>query len=417
MPERLSDHDPEKWVHQEHTRAKHQILARYLSGWIPILARSAHRAQSWPVRLLLIDGFAGRGRYVGGEHGSPLILAQVANQVTNYLGSSVGAVEIDCIFIEADQENHRCLTEEITRARLTARQGVRLHDPMCQTFHSAIRPLLAKAQRHNGLFVFADPFGFGDIPLEVMQQILALPRSEVFITYMVQYVNRFFEESDRDRAFCSLFGVTSSQLNQLRQQLRAAPDRELSLRDYYMARLKAGAGAEYAWAFRMLPEHGDTTLYYLIHGSRHPKGLRLMKTTMKRHGTQGQYAFYGRNDFARKQQKVLLAPDDPEALKEHLVQSQAGTSVEYEMLLNRLCDDASCYYYVDQDFHSALQALRQEHRIDVNPVSSKTARGLQDMDMIHFPSPPRRQQPSPVPQPTAPRLTGPRPTAIQPRLF
>jgi hypothetical protein len=61
-----SDSDPEKWDYPPHTKAKHDMLASYLDGWYPILA-------SWEGKLLFLDGFAGRGRYVTGEEGSPII--------------------------------------------------------------------------------------------------------------------------------------------------------------------------------------------------------------------------------------------------------------------------------------------------------------------------------------------------------
>jgi hypothetical protein len=36
---RKSDSDPDKWVMAPHTRAKHQILQKYLAAWYPILTR------------------------------------------------------------------------------------------------------------------------------------------------------------------------------------------------------------------------------------------------------------------------------------------------------------------------------------------------------------------------------------------
>src|SRR5687768_1930123 len=55
------------WDLDPHTIAKHRILRRYVDAWLPIMA-------SYPRRLVLIDGFAGPGRYRGGEDGSPVIL-------------------------------------------------------------------------------------------------------------------------------------------------------------------------------------------------------------------------------------------------------------------------------------------------------------------------------------------------------
>jgi three-Cys-motif partner protein len=54
------------WPIEEHTKAKHRILRRYLDAWLPIMS-SRNR------RLIYIDGFAGPGVYAGGEPGSPII--------------------------------------------------------------------------------------------------------------------------------------------------------------------------------------------------------------------------------------------------------------------------------------------------------------------------------------------------------
>jgi three-Cys-motif partner protein len=62
----VTDHDDGKWDCPPHTKAKHEMLAKYLDAWYPIIA-------SWNGRLVFLDGFAGRGRYTDGSEGSPLI--------------------------------------------------------------------------------------------------------------------------------------------------------------------------------------------------------------------------------------------------------------------------------------------------------------------------------------------------------
>src|SRR5260370_42587074 len=53
------------WELEAHTRAKHELLRRYLQAWMPILAQGG-----FP-NILYIDGFAGPGRYAGGGAGTP----------------------------------------------------------------------------------------------------------------------------------------------------------------------------------------------------------------------------------------------------------------------------------------------------------------------------------------------------------
>ena len=59
------------WKAEPHTLAKHAVLRNYLEAWFPILGR-------WNGRVIYYDGFAGPGRYEGGEQGSPIVAIEVA---------------------------------------------------------------------------------------------------------------------------------------------------------------------------------------------------------------------------------------------------------------------------------------------------------------------------------------------------
>jgi three-Cys-motif partner protein len=60
------------WDLSPHTRAKHEILRRYLQAWTPILSHGGFPD------IIYIDGFAGPGRYSKGEGGSPIIVLRAA---------------------------------------------------------------------------------------------------------------------------------------------------------------------------------------------------------------------------------------------------------------------------------------------------------------------------------------------------
>jgi three-Cys-motif partner protein len=51
------------WPLKRHTIAKHQILRWYIDAWLPILGAGRWAKDD----VVLIDGFAGPGRYRGGE--------------------------------------------------------------------------------------------------------------------------------------------------------------------------------------------------------------------------------------------------------------------------------------------------------------------------------------------------------------
>lgn len=66
---------------------KHAILARYA----PVFAQAAGTK---PRKAVLLDGYAGAGRYDDGRPGSPLILARVA--------AKIQTVDTRCVFVEKD---------------------------------------------------------------------------------------------------------------------------------------------------------------------------------------------------------------------------------------------------------------------------------------------------------------------------
>ena len=57
------------WAYRPHTEAEHRVLHGYLQARLPIMGQSA----GYP-ELVMIDGFAGPGRYEGNKKGSPLLM-------------------------------------------------------------------------------------------------------------------------------------------------------------------------------------------------------------------------------------------------------------------------------------------------------------------------------------------------------
>ncbi len=389
MRDRLSDSDPEKWDYRSHTRAKHRLLEEYLKGWLSILTRGGQRREPL-VRLLLVDGFAGRGRYVGGEAGSPLILVRVANEFVKWGIKQHNPLraEIHIAFIEHNPHNYKALVSEINAAQSDPdkRPEVILHPPIQGEFANAIHSMLNEARiKKTPMFVFADPFGFAGIPLSAFRAILAVQRTEVFITFMVRDANRFLTTTDRDQAYTDLFGLESKELAAFRKQITNASDRESQLRDLYIKQLKDRAGGQFVWQFRVLPDDGGTTIYYMIHMSQHIRAFRLMKDITKRQGVNGEFTFYGKDDFARHAQLPLFGPDTGE-LKHHMLERFAGQEITFSNLCDALYPDPACYYFTESDFRQACKELRRKGRVRIVPVTSKTERGLTGKDRLVLPA-------------------------------
>jgi len=162
----LPDDAEEKWLLKEHTKVKHEILGKYLSGWIRILGKFH--------KLNIFDCFAGRGQYLGGEIGSPIIIMQTLARIREKMKRPEKAA---CIFIEKNKTIFLNLQEEVFKERDTF-PGKYLTwlsiDCINDEFENVVENLLSTLEKENKIllpsFFFVDPFNF-DISLETIKTL------------------------------------------------------------------------------------------------------------------------------------------------------------------------------------------------------------------------------------------------------
>src|SRR5436309_10882834 len=90
---------------EEHTARKHKILREYLARYLKV--RCAHPQQA-RFRLAIVEGFAGGGRYAGGQPGSPLIFLEELRRAIDTLNlrradEKMPLLEIECFFALNDE--------------------------------------------------------------------------------------------------------------------------------------------------------------------------------------------------------------------------------------------------------------------------------------------------------------------------
>ena len=363
----MRDSDPEKWIYKEHTRVKHELLDKYLGGWLRILG-SAHG------RLVIVDGFAGRGIYPDGSESSPLVILQRAAEIVD--AGWVG--QVTCAFVEIDVENFRNLAD-ILGSRGPQHSGVKVTGPYNDSFENIAEGLIDSAgDRFAPSFWFVDPFGFTGISFETVRRIMSLERSEVFVTLMLRDIGRFLGHADLEQAFDRLFGTR--EWLAIVESEAAGEEKEQALRDLYIAQLRS-LGCKVT-AFRVSMDEKAQTLYYMVHATRHCRGRWLMKDVMKRQGANGVFAYLGPGDLIARMQGSLFPVDTVRELMPEVMQKFRGRTVGFDSLLDECCDDNELGI---PDYRRALQELRRQGKVQVRPVTSKTTRGLQGMDQITFP--------------------------------
>lgn len=372
------DSAPEKWEYEEHTRVKHELLKKYLYAWIKILGKF-HR------KILFFDGFAGRGEYKDESGavmglGSPLIALETANELLKYCEQKGRQPYFDkfvCIGIEKNKINFKNLKSVIEREKKRFTFKDKLEVLLIpDEFAPVINDLLEKvAAKIAPSFFFIDPFGFSGVPFKTVQNILSLPRTEVFFTFMSRDINRFLCVPEVEDILDQLY--PSSEWRTI-YKIQDWQKRDEALKNLYVKSLLAEAGVKYAWSFRVCMDEKYQTLYYLIHATNHFDGLKIMKDIMYKEGASGLFAYLGPEESKYKGQ-INLFEIDLAPLEKYLVAHFKGETKSFKEILETV------YIYtrfVETHCRSVLRRLEEANKIKIEGKGPKG--GINESTKIIF---------------------------------
>lgn len=282
------------WQLEPHTRAKHEILRRYLEAWAAILSLG-----KFPT-IAYVDGFAGPGAYAGGEAGSPIIALKAALQHEALIPPTARLL---FLFIEKDKDRAAHLQGLVDGLKLPERFHTKV---VSAGFEDGFRQNLLDFYASNGkplppTFAFIDPFGWSQTPFELVKTILSFPSCEILINFMYEEVNRFVSHPDHPATFDRLFGTDRwRQVLGLEDKLL----RKSYLHDLYVSQLREAAGARYVRSFEMRNDK-DVTDYFLFFATNSRRGIQKMKEAMWRIDQSGEFRF---SDATNQAQLQLFSP-------------------------------------------------------------------------------------------------------------
>ena len=158
-----------QWAREPHTKAKHELMQRYLGGWFPILGR-------YNGRIIFLDGFAGPGPYAAGEMGSPLIAMETL--LNHAMFSRFRSTEFVFIFCEPEADRAVALEdrlEEFSTGRGGLPKNVKWEVDQATFAEAAVETTDQLKQQKAQLaptFAFIDPFGFSGVPIDLIRRLL-----------------------------------------------------------------------------------------------------------------------------------------------------------------------------------------------------------------------------------------------------
>lgn len=336
------------WSIDEHTRAKHEILRRYLAAWLPIMA-------TYNGRIIYLDGFAGPGKYQGGEDGSPII---AIDTFLNHSHAQIRNTEVLFLFIEQDHNRYEHLKQLLAQRTLPPKASCEVFEG---NFDETLTGLLDKLEslqlRIAPTFAFIDPFGYSHTPMETIRRLMSHPKCEILITFMYEEINRFLDANYTNKVaqYDALFGTT--QWNTITKTARTPQERRNQLHDLYQNQLRQVAGIRFIRSFCMRNKR-NTTDYFLFFGTNNLLGMKRMKESMWRVDPTGTFEF---SDNTNPYQLLLFSQPDYSVLQRMLTDHFKGQTVSVENIDEYVIAETPFYKFKNE----ALKPLEIAGKISV----------------------------------------------------
>lgn len=359
-----SNNSEEKWVLKEHSQVKHDLLRKYLVAWARVLR------DHFP-SVVYIDGFAGRGQYEDGQPGSPLIALEIAREAK--------IRHMHAYFIERDPNNAENLRRVLRQHHRTSGSSG-FFPQVCEgTFEEEAPKILANIRRNIPCFVFIDPWGFSGVPFSLVKAIMSRPHTEIFLTFMTRDLSRFLTSTAHHHHIDEIMGTTN--WRQIIDQGLKGEHRQFALAELYRQQLHKEAHVKYTWRYRISMPDQRRTIYYLVFGTNHFRGLDIMKGVM--YGAGGlSYAYWGPDESFRKIQTSMfeLVEEDIPSFAKKLHERFVGQSLTYFQVKERTYMETTL---IDKHYRKAIKWLEKHSLVEVKRVASKRS-GVKDDDVIHF---------------------------------
>ena len=156
------------------------------------------------------------------------------------------------------------------------------------TFEGAF-PELVKFLDSNSIpaFVMIDPFGVSGVSMEQIKTLMKYPSTEVYISFMYEWINRFASQSEFANPLDELFGCADWKraLN-----MSDSTGRRTFFHDLYQYQLMQ-AGANYVLPFEL--HAGHRHVYTLFFATQSSQGCDKMKQAMWKVAPFGDFQFKG----------------------------------------------------------------------------------------------------------------------------
>jgi three-Cys-motif partner protein len=383
----LADDDDEKWTYRKHTRAKHDILKYYTDVWTKIVSN-----ENYPLRLF--DCFAGRGDYVNSNGAESIELDEIESEA-QYPGSPQILLDqttkhshlfdkAECYLFEPEKENRKRLKNNLSDLTGVA-DNVNPHI-VDGEFTERIVDVVQNSDGFRGFgFFFLDPFGLKPIPFSKVSQITRVPQFDCLITLMTSELIRWRDSDKHDETFEALYGASD-----WKKELQSFESEDLFTveAEYYCKRLES-SGTEHTLAYMTTKGDSRQLKYHLVCTTNSGRGLKAMRESMMRCGTDYTLAYAPEHpDFSPQEQTTLTGGGmrtERDKTKAHLLTIFAGKETTFSDLVTQCSIDRRYEPSLEKDYREYLIQMDNDGEVDI-PERESDDSPLPEDYVIKFPN-------------------------------
>ena len=298
MPFEWHPNDPPPEL-KEHSKAKLDVLRRYLSAYFDKLGASLRRDE---FKLDLVDGFAGGGTFRYRDSivsGTPLIMLEESKAAEERLNvNRTKPLRFDCRFhfvdVMADHTAHlrKVLSEQGYNAD---GEEISVHNSRFEDVVDEVMANVRNRQPIAGRAIFLlDQTGYSQVDLGLIARILqSLRNAEVILTFASDVLVNFITHRPHLIKSLAPLQLTQSQIERIIEIRDGDGGRALSQR-VLREQIRNVTGATYDTPFFIRPKHSRWALWFL-HLSRHPVARDVM---IQCHwNSSNTFEHYGSGDF------------------------------------------------------------------------------------------------------------------------
>lgn len=179
------------------TKAKLTIFRRYIREWISALLTRSRRQFH---QLNVYDFFAGPGKDVKDNLGSPLIIIDEIKAFCQNRGAQKAQIPVQIVFNDKNEEHIAELMNEVSKARCP--ESCCMFEFNALPFNSALSKYLNQMQDSgNANLVLMDQFGVKEVTPEIVNVLLGCGSTDALFFISTSFISRFIKTPEIQDAF------------------------------------------------------------------------------------------------------------------------------------------------------------------------------------------------------------------------